>query len=97
MKLRTLVYSVHVALTSAGALVTAAEQQAGNNAAPVAPVAPLDAAFLEAAVKSIQSYRHDDSAMRELLRQGHLSLMDWESVMLLQQLGCTPRPERLQK
>lgn len=70
MKLRTLVYSVHVALTSAGALVTAAEQQAGNNAAPVAPVAPLDTAFLEAAVKSIQSYRHDDSAMRELLRRG---------------------------
>ena len=32
-----------------------------------------------------------------MLRQGHLSLMDWESVMLFQQLGCAPRPERLQK
>jgi ankyrin repeat protein len=32
-----------------------------------------------------------------MLRRGNLSLMDRECVMLLQQLGCTPRPERLQK
>ena len=30
-----------------------------------------------------------------MLRRGNLSLMDWESVMLLQKLGCSPRPERL--
>ena len=30
-----------------------------------------------------------------MLRCGNLSLPDWESAMLLQQLGCAPRPERL--
>ena len=32
-----------------------------------------------------------------MLRRGNLSLMDRECVMLLQQLGCAPRPERLNK
>ncbi len=32
-----------------------------------------------------------------MLRRGNLSLMDRECVMLLQQLGCTPRPEHLNK
>ena len=32
-----------------------------------------------------------------MLRRGNLSLMDWESVMLLQQLGCSPRPELMKK
>ena len=32
-----------------------------------------------------------------MLRRGNLSLMDWESVMLLQKLGCSPRPELMKK
>ena len=67
MNLRPFVYSV---LVAAAALSGAAEPRSEQPLQMAAPAASLDAAFHEAVLKCFHSYRYDDSAMRELLRQG---------------------------
>ncbi len=67
MNLRPFVYSV---LVAAAALSSAAEPRSEQPLQMAAPAASLDAAFHEAVLKCFHSYRYDDSAMRELLRQG---------------------------
>lgn len=58
------------ALVAAAALSGAAEPRSEQPLQMAAPAASLDAAFHEAVLKCFHSYRYDDSAMRELLRQG---------------------------
>ena len=67
MNLRPLVCS---ALVAAAALSGAAEPRSEQPLQMAAPAASLDAAFHEAVLKCFHSYRYNDSAMRELLRQG---------------------------
>ena len=70
MNMKPFVYSVLVAVALATPLVSAAEQQPSIDSASSTPAAALDAAFHAAVLKCFHSYRYDDSAMRELLRQG---------------------------
>ena len=58
-----------VALALTAPLVTSAEQPRPV-VSSAAPAAALDVAFHEAVLRCFHSYRYDDSAMRELLRQG---------------------------
>ncbi len=67
MNLRPFAYSV---LVAAAALSGAAEPGSEQPLQMAAPAASLDAAFHEAVLKCFRSFRYDDSAMRELLRQG---------------------------
>ena len=70
MELKPFLYSALVAAAAfAPPLVPAAEQQQIDASAAVSQSA-LDTAFHEAVLKCFRSYRYDDSAMRELLRQG---------------------------
>ncbi len=70
MNLRFFVRSAFVALASAAPLVAAVAHQPGPDHVSAAPAVDLDSAFHEAVLKCFRSYRYDDSAMRELLRQG---------------------------
>ena len=63
------VINVFAALALTAPLVTSAEQPRPV-VSSAAPAAALDAAFHEAVLRCFHSYRYDDSAMRELLRQG---------------------------
>ena len=67
MNLRPLVYSV---LVAAAALSSAAEPRSAQPLQMAAPAASLDAAFHEAVLKCFYAFRHDDSALRELLQKG---------------------------
>ena len=70
MNLRSFVCSVLAAAALAAPLVSAAGPQPSIDSASSAPEAALDTAFHEAVLNCFRSYRYDDSAMRELLRQG---------------------------
>ena len=67
MNLRPFVYSV---LVAAAALSSAAEPRSAQPLQMAAPAASLDAAFHEAVLKCFYAFRHDDSALRELLQKG---------------------------
>ena len=64
------IIKVFVALALASQLVSAAAAQPREAAQAAAPVAALDAAFHEAVIKSFYAFRHDDTALRELLQKG---------------------------
>lgn len=64
------IIKVFVALALASPLVSAAAAQPREAAPAAAPVAALDAAFHEAVLKSFYAFRHDDTALRELLQKG---------------------------
>ena len=64
------IIKVFVALTLASPLVSAAAAQPREAAPAAAPVAALDAAFHEAVLKSFYAFRHEDTALRELLQKG---------------------------
>ena len=64
------IIKVFVALALALPLVSAAAAQPREAAPAAAPVAALDAAFHEAVLKSFYAFRHDDTALRELLQKG---------------------------
>ena len=67
MNLRPFVCSV---LVTAAALSGAAEPRSEQPLQMAAPAASLDAAFHEAVLKCFYAFRHDDSALRELLQKG---------------------------
>ena len=69
MNLRPFVCSMLAAAVFSPPLVSAAEQQRIDASSAVS-MAALETAFHEAVLKCFRSYRYDDSAMRELLRQG---------------------------
>ncbi|MBQ4635712.1 MAG: hypothetical protein IJB64_04675 [Akkermansia sp.] len=69
MNLNPFVCSVLAAAALAAPIVSAAEPQRIDESV-AASHAALDTAFHEAVLKCFRSYRYDDSAMRELLRQG---------------------------
>ena len=64
------IIKVFVALALASPLVSAAATQPREAAPAAAPVAALDAAFHEAVLKSFYAFRHEDTALRELLQKG---------------------------
>ena len=64
------IIKVFVALALASPLVSAAAAQPRVAAPAAAPVAALDAAFHEAVLKSFYAFRHEDTALRELLQKG---------------------------
>lgn len=64
------IIKVFVAMALASPLVSAAAAQPREAAPAAAPVAALDAAFHEAVLKSFYAFRHDDTALRELLQKG---------------------------
>ncbi len=70
MNLNPFVCSMLAVAALAAPLVSAVEPQARLDSASAAPAAALDTAFHKAVLKCFHSYRYDDSAMRELLRQG---------------------------
>lgn len=59
-----------LALTLFSPLVSAAVPQLWASEPATAPVSEFDAAFHQAVLKCFHAYRHDDSAIRELLSQG---------------------------
>ena len=101
MKLNPFVYSALAAAALAAPLVCAAGPQPSITPAVSAPAAASDAAFHEAVLKCFRSYRYDDSAMRELLRQGaNVNAVDTEgnnALMLLIKAADGHSEHRIQK
>ncbi len=101
MNLRPFVCSVLAAAALAAPLVSAAGPQPSIAPASSAPEAALDTAFHEAVLKCFRSYRYDDSAMRELLRQGaNVNAVDAEgnnALMLLIKAADGHSEYRIQK